>query len=369
MRVLVANIPLPFNRFLVDLNEALSQNVDLTHSHEAFWSMEGEFDTIHLHFPEYLTFEIQDAYMNGMPDTLMEELEARLRFWAARTSIVVTRHVLLPHDAREDPRWEKLYELVYRFADGVAHFAKASIEEFQNRYQNTNWFRGSEPLHTIIPHHNYTSLPNTISRKDARCRLGIPDEANVMLVFGSIRNEAERQLVLDTFSGISTPNKFLLVSNWREKLAKVSWIRLKYWIRDLARLYHRLHPRHHFHYGFIEEEDTQVYLNAADVLFIPRFHVLNSGNVTLGMTFGRVVVGPDSWDVGELLREMKNPVFDPDRPESAPAAVEAAFLLSEKDEVGSASREFALKHWTPSQCAKTYIRFYSDCSERTDEKQ
>ena len=41
---------------------------------------------------------------------------------------MVTRHVLLPHDALEDPMWEKMYAMLYRYADSVAHFAQASIE-------------------------------------------------------------------------------------------------------------------------------------------------------------------------------------------------------------------------------------------------
>src|SRR4029078_3644607 len=53
MRVLVANIPMPLNRFLVDLNGALSQLAEIVHSSDAFWNMEGHFDVVHLHFPEY----------------------------------------------------------------------------------------------------------------------------------------------------------------------------------------------------------------------------------------------------------------------------------------------------------------------------
>ncbi|MDF1660093.1 MAG: hypothetical protein P1U58_20940, partial [Verrucomicrobiales bacterium] len=78
MRLLVANIPLPQNRFLVDLNEALAKQVDLVHSHKAFWEMNGDYDVVHLHFPEYLTYEIERAYTEGMPEGLLEELEARL---------------------------------------------------------------------------------------------------------------------------------------------------------------------------------------------------------------------------------------------------------------------------------------------------
>lgn len=358
MRLLVAQIPMPQNRFLVDLNAELTKHCELIHSSDGFWSMEGDYDVIHLHFPEYLTYGIEQAYVRGLSDELIEETEMRLEYWAGRSKLVVTRHVLLPHDALEDPMWEKMYGMFYRYADGVAHFAQASIDEFRKRYAATAWFRGREPVHAIIPHHNYTSLPDQIDRNEARQKLGIPAEAQVMLVFGAIRNEAEKQLIIGTFQNLNVRSKLLLVSRWREKLAKVSWIRLKYWLRDLTRLYYKLHPSYHFNYGFVEDADTQLYLNAADVLFIPRLWVLNSGNITLGMTFGKVVVGPDAWDVGELLRATGNPVFDPDRPETAAAAVEEGFRLAAEGKIGPANRELALSEWGADQCASLYVELY-----------
>lgn len=365
LRVLVANIPLPANRFLVDLNEALSETCAVEHSSDAFWSMQGEYDVVHLHFPEYLTYEVEAAYHHGLSDDLIRQVEERLRHWAARSVIVVTRHVLLPHDARKDPMWEKMYETVYSCADGVVHFAGASVAEFRERYAATRFLRGREPRHAIVPHHNYASLPNTISPAEARRRLGVSEDASVMLVFGMIRSEEERRLILATFSSSKVPNKLLLVSRWRENLANVSWIRLRYWIRDLTRLYYRFHPSFNFNYGFVPENDTQLYLNAADVLFIPRTWVLNSGNITLGMTFGRVVVGPDAWDVGELLRETGNPVFDPDNPDTAAAALDEGFRLARERVVGPRNRERALSEWTPQLCADRYVSFFRELTRDT----
>ena len=358
MRVLVANIPLPQNRFLVDLHEALGALCELTHSSDAFWQKEGDFDVVHLHFPEYVTFAVEASYVNGLTQEMVDSVAERLAYWSKRAQIIVTRHVLLPHDARHDPMWEKMYEMVYSFADGVVHFAGASVDEFRERYRRTTFKRGREPRHTIIPHHNYASLPNTASRDEARRKLGIPANAKVMLVFGAIRGEEERKLILDTFEGLSTANKLLLVSRWRENLSSVSWIRLKYWIRDLKRLYYRMHPQFRFNYSFVEEADTQLYLNAADVLFIARLWVLNSGNITLGMTYGRVVVGPDAWDVGELLRETGNPVFDPDRPLTAVTAMETGFRLASEGRVGAECRRLALEEWRPEQCAAMYAEFF-----------
>lgn len=364
LRILVANIPLPGNRFLADLNAELEKQCGLVHSPDVFWNMEGEYDVIHLHFPEYLTFQIEAAYKQGLTEELIAETVKRLEFWAGRAKLVVTRHVLLPHDALKDPMWEKMYAEFYRYMDGVAHFAQASIDEFRERYAGSDWFRGREPQHEIIPHHNYTSLPDVIGRSEARRHLGIPEKARVVLVFGAIRNEAEKELILGTFRKLKVPHKLLLVSRWKERLREISWIRLKYWVRDLTRLYYRLHPGYHFNYGFVEEEDTQLYLNAADVMLIPRLWVLNSGNITLGMTFGKVVVGPDSWDVGELLRQTGNPVFDPDRPETAAAAVEQGLRLAAEGKVGPANRELALKEWSAAQCADLYVDLYRRVLEK-----
>jgi glycosyltransferase involved in cell wall biosynthesis len=359
MRVLVASIPFPQNRFFVDLNTALSQHCKIEQSSDIFWNMEGEYDVVHLHFPEYLTFDLTKAYLEGLSDELIDAVKTRLDYWSERARIVVTRHVLLPHDALKDPQWEKLYAMFYRYADAVVHFAGASEKEFRERYRSLDFHRGRRPRHRIIPHHNYASLPNTISRDEARNRLGIKRDACVMLAFGAIRSDQERELVLRTFRGLRLRKRVLLVSRWRETLPDVSWIRLKYWLRDLTRAYYRVHPQYVLNYGFVSEEDTQIFLNSCDVLFIPRLRVLNSGNVTLGMTFGRVVVGPDSWDVGELLRGSGNPVFDPDNPNSAIEAVERGFALAQDGKIPRANRETALREWTPEQCAASYLDLFT----------
>ncbi len=373
MRILIAQIPMPENRFLIDLNTEIARQCTIHHSSDDFWNMQGDYDVVHLHFPEHLTYEIEAAYFqrlergpeHGLQDSLIEQVEHRLRYWADRARLVVTRHVLLPHDAVEDPQWEKMYETFYRYCDGVAHFATASIREFEHRYRKTQWYRTVPPRHVVIPHQNYATLPNQITRDEARRQLGISQAAQVLLVFGAIRNgDTERNLILQTFRNARVPRKVLLISRWREKLAKVRWIRLKYWIRDLTRLYYRLHPSYCFNYSFVQEADAQLYLNAADVLLIPRLKVLNSGNITLGLTFGKVVVGPDSWDVGELLKETGNPTFDPDRPETAAAAVERGFALARDGVIGPKNQQRALAEWSAAQCGDMYVQLFRQvCGE------
>jgi hypothetical protein len=360
MRVLVGSIPFPQNRFFLDLNGALSGLCDIEQSADAFWNMTGDYDVVHLHFPEYLTYGLQQAYIDGLTNQIISDLATRLDYWSKRAPIVVTRHVLLPHDARHDPMWEKLYAVFYSFADAVAHFGKASVTEFEERYARVEFKRGVRPIHRVIPHQNYATLPNTITRDAAREKLGVPRDARVMLVFGALRSDDEAELVRHTFDAVRDDRKVLVVPRWREKPIAFPWIRARTWLRNLRRLYYRMNPKIFLGYSFVAEDDTQIYLNAADVLFIPRLWVLNSGNVTLGMTFGRVVVGPDSWDVGEILTENGNPVFDPDNPATASVAVERAFKLADENTIGPANRELALTQWTPRQCAELYMGLYKE---------
>ncbi|MFM7865459.1 MAG: hypothetical protein ACKPHU_14690, partial [Planctomycetaceae bacterium] len=75
MRVLVANIPLPQNRFLVDLNQQIARQTQLTHDEKLFWNCQGEYDVVHLHFPEYLTFQHEEQYVRGLSDELITQTE------------------------------------------------------------------------------------------------------------------------------------------------------------------------------------------------------------------------------------------------------------------------------------------------------
>jgi hypothetical protein len=51
-------------------------------------------------------------------------------------------------------------------------------------------------------------------------------------------------------------------------------------------------------------------MNAADIVFLPRFEVLNSGVLLLAYSFNKIVVGPSSGSVGEILALSKNPSFE-----------------------------------------------------------
>ena len=57
LKILFANIPTPGKRFVVDLKEGLEQHADVVWDHQEFRNMKNEYDIMHIHWPEYLSFE------------------------------------------------------------------------------------------------------------------------------------------------------------------------------------------------------------------------------------------------------------------------------------------------------------------------
>ncbi|MEM6517639.1 MAG: hypothetical protein AAF688_15765, partial [Bacteroidota bacterium] len=235
-KVLFANIPTPGNRFMIDLKQGLENYADVVWDHEEFWSMEKDFDIIHIHWPEYLSFEIE-SYLHkpdeSIPSELWEKTITCLEYWSKKSKIIYTRHVQYPH-VRHDDEFLNLYRVVASYCNTVIHFANFSIKQFQDFYPELNRVK-----HVVIPHQNYDSLPNPSTKAQARKYLQISEDANVMLVFGNI-NENEKELINKAFRYIPNKNKVLLAPKWKIKRRKINYIRLREWVWHLEKKIHKL---------------------------------------------------------------------------------------------------------------------------------
>ena len=72
MKVLIACISTPGNRYLLDLKSGLSTHAEVVWDADAFWNCQNEFDIIHIHWPEYLSFELE-SYLQTPPPLLLFE--------------------------------------------------------------------------------------------------------------------------------------------------------------------------------------------------------------------------------------------------------------------------------------------------------
>jgi hypothetical protein len=290
-------------------------------------------------------------HTDPIPQDLWNRLIASLEHWKSHSKLVHTRHVQEPH-VRIDEEFQKLYKTVFSYCDAVAHFAHYSIQHFKEFYPEFNHVN-----HVVIPHQNYSSLPNEVSRKEARKRMGITNNAKVMLVFGMVK-EREKQLITTAFNAIEGPDKVLLAPGWKVPRRAIKWIRLREWVYKFDLWRTKQNETFRTNLGFVQETDAQYYLNATDILLIPRIDELNSGNITLGFTFGLVVTGRDGGDIGEILKETGNPVFNPHQPASIANAVKKAFELAEAG-YGQNNKQLALADWSLDQISNMYIDLYT----------
>ena len=349
LKILFANIPTPGNRFVLDLKEGLEHHADVVWDHQEFWNMKNEYDIIHIHWPEYLSFELE-SYLykpsEPIPNEIWEKTINCLEYWSKKSKIIYTRHVQYPH-ARHDDEFLKLYKAVVSYCDTIIHFANYSIQQFKQWYPDLEQIK-----HVVIPHHNYASLPNRSTKQQAREYLNINQGAKVMLVFGGIK-EHEKSLIKAAFKAIPDKNKVLLAPGWKIPRRKISYIRLREWLWNFEVWIAKQNSKFRTNLGFVKEKDAHYYLNAADFLFIPRTSELNSGNITLGCTFGLVVVAADTADIGEILKETGNPTFTVGNSKSVANSIKKAFELTLLNH-GQTNKNSALNHWDVKSISKQY---------------
>ena len=348
MKILIACIAISGNRFVLDLKEGLELHGNVFWEADAFWKCEDQFDVVHIHWPEYLSYELE-AYLSNNKSIdfhLWKDLKQCLEHWSKHSKIILTRHNELPHK-RKDEQFQKLYKLIYKYTSIVIHFANYSIQQFKHWYPDLDNIK-----HIVIPHHNYASLPNTSTKQQARDHLNIDSGKRVMLVFGSIK-EHEKPLIKAAFKAIPGKNKVLLAPGWKIPRRKISYIRLREWLWNFEVWIAKQNSKFRTNLGFVKEKDAHYYLNAADFLFIPRTSELNSGNITLGCTFGLVVVGADTADIGEVLKETGNPTFTVGNSKSVANAIKKAFELTLLNH-GQTNKNNALNNWDIKTISKQY---------------
>lgn len=349
MKILIACIPTPGNRYLIDLKKGLEAYATVVWDADAFWNCEGDFDVVHIHWPEYLSYEIESYLYNNksIPNGLWQKLNKYLNYWSKRAKIVYTRHNALPH-SRQNTDFRELYKLISSNAQTVVHFANYSIQQFKEWYPELDHIK-----HVVIPHHNYASLPNSSDRVSARAKLGINPDTFVMLVFGGVR-KSERQIIKQAFKYIPTSNKLLLAPKWQTNRRSIRPIFFREWIYAIEKWLMRFNTKQRINLGFIKEKDAHYYLNAADFLFIPRIKELNSGNIALAYTFGLVVVGKNIDNIGEILQQTENPTFNLSNKNSLKKAIEITFNLN-RQALGLQNKTLAHKKWNLEQVTKSYF--------------
>ena len=292
-----------------------------------FKAFKNSYKTVLIHWPEQI-FKLEEPTKKEL-----QELAACIDLWKQHAKIVYVVHNLERHLGMTR-LFSKLYQLIETNCDEMIHFGAYSKNLMQQKY----------PLkqHTVIFHPLYKNSFKIYEKETARKALGIKKNGLVIFVPGNMRNNLEKKLILKSFHSISEQNKVLLVS--RMFIDKFSIIfRDRYFFKrrfkinfkslygkSLDLLYTK--PTYFFNYTFLEAKEFSLMVSAADIVFVPRIKILNSGNVFLAMTYQKIMIGPDKGNVSETLKKLKMPLFNPKDSNSVKKALEDAIYLHKSAE-------------------------------------
>lgn len=284
------------NPYIYTLIEGLQKShpdCEISWGRDAFWSDDiFSFDIVHFHWPQ--TFMGKDSHSE---EDLLHHIE---RLKTAGVKIVATCHDLEPHyDQFADKA--KSMKIVYSHCDAIIHLGEYSKVLFEKLYPNV--------AHLFVPHHLYDTVYTHFPNKEESLRyLGLPQDKTYILCFGAFRAEQEKRLIVSLSKQLADKGVVILAPSF-----------MNIWWKSFRLIHLRL-KRWYFKYRYniyctgrtwraVSDKSLPYYYGAADVVFIQRRKILNSGNAMMPMLFGKVVVGPDCGNVGPLLRHWNYPVF------------------------------------------------------------
>lgn len=327
----------PFVKSLTAAIAAEDSTIEFVFDPSFIWTEKVyTFDILHIMWPEFLV-EKGNHTARDLKKRLIEIKDKGIR-------IVSTCHNIVPHYCKDSDKCEAI-RICYGLSDVIHHLGTVSLDELAQTYPNVR--------HELIPHHIYDNIyEEQISKTEACRRLGLSENCHYILSIGAIRDKEEKEL-LDYVAKKVKRGINIIVPSFAMDAGKRTDItqRFKYY-RDK---YLKYHNRLICNIGIIKNQDLPYYMAVSDITLIHRKRILNSGNVTLGMYAGNVIIGPQIGNVGRILKETGNYTFDAQ--EEIPGLIEKA-LKAADDGKGVCNRQYALSNWSSSQIAKLVLNNY-----------
>jgi glycosyltransferase involved in cell wall biosynthesis len=212
----------------------------------------------------------------------------------------------------------------------------------------------------VIPLGINNTVPNTtLTRLEARQRLGLGEAEQVILFFGSIAPYKGLEYLVAAFAAISKRNSpFRLVIGGKPKGPPDYWAELRELIAGSGvsdRIIQKIE--------FVPDAETEVFFKAADVLVLPYKHIFQSGVLFLGYSFGLPVIAADVGSLKEEIVEGKTGfVFEAKNTGALVSALKNYFESELYDQLGFRRREiqdFANDRYSWSKVVAITVAVYS----------
>ena len=339
---------LMLNPYVYTLMDSISEqyhDVEWGYGIDVFWSQECyNYNIIHIHWPQIFAKQSHRWIQ-------VEDLIKRLQNLKTRgVKIISTCHNLSPHYS-DNKFYNRLYTVVYSESDCIIHLGTYSLNFFKKKYPSK--------LNLLLPHHVYdTVYVNVPSREESIKALNLNEQVKYVLCFGEFRANEERRLIIELAKTIKGSNIKILAPSFcliprRLNLLVVCKMLIKYILYKLKYRKSIL-----FENKPVNNNKLLYYYSASDISLIHRLRILNSGNVTLGFLMKNVVVGPNTGNVGELLKKSGNPTFEPlELQTTLLPAIKKAIELVSLDK-GNDNYQYAMEKLNTKDISKMLYCYY-----------
>jgi glycosyltransferase involved in cell wall biosynthesis len=312
------------------------------------WVIRQRADVLHLHWlNQFSDAKTPIRALIKLASFITELLILRL----LGVRIVFTAHNLIPHESK----FPKIDLLCTAMVTRIAHATVAHGESARDILVERCRLRRADRIH-VVPCGNYsTAYPNTIDSAAARRRLGIPGSDTVFLFLGAIRPYKGVPELIDAFSQITEEEVRLLIAGrpWgveleNELMAKCS--------QD---------QRIGYYPGVVENEDIQVFMNAADVVVLPYKDILTSAAAVLAMSFAEPCVAPRLGCLADVLDEKGAFLYDPSETNGLLNAMLRATEKSANELEAMGQYNFRrAQEWSWEHIAGKHFDMYRSCIDR-----
>lgn len=262
---------------------------------------DASYEVVNIQFPEAIFSWEAPSFQQ------LSELESAIVNWKKNSQIVLTLNDHQSHYDVEN-KFKPLFDLVYKYADGVIHLGNYSLDKFKNYFPNSC-------RHKVIYHPLYESLKSVeVNSYEEKINIDFKGKY-VVSVIGNIRSIEEAKFVIKVFKKLKKKNKFLIIPKMINlfKLPKYLPYRLRHMYRFLVeKRYFFPLKRSQYYFGFnhIEYPMLVDLVSKTQLIIIPRIKSLNSGLVYLGLTFDKPMIIPKGGNMTEFAKMFNFPLLN-----------------------------------------------------------
>lgn len=283
------------------------------------WLLEnlGGVDYCHFHWPSFLYHD-----KHGPP---LVRLVRFARFVALMllirlrgVRIAWTAHNLYPHDGGKQQLLHRVARhLMVWLSDVIFVHGPTPLEIFAAEFP-----RARGKLWPIRHGHYIGYYPDATDRREARQKLGLPDEAFICLFLGICKEYKNLETLIEALSQ-TQPDTLLVISGEFQSAE---------YYQKIRQMAEPMAGRVVFHPEFVPDEELQYHFAACDVVVLPYKEVLTSGTVLLAMSFGKPIIACGQGSILDVLSPEVGIAFSPNTPEALASAIARARVMQFRSE-------------------------------------